>query len=281
MELTRSTSNTNGIKYFTGLAPVSLLAINPTHDELKTITDNPNIPESLCNYDVRYNTLMERDEKPLMLWFKHEDSSPFPVSLSVANSPVMSKNGKVKFINGYGKISSYVTSIDDISNNPRMSWFSTSNVKQLLQGEEELYTILKQLYRIDETKEEWLKFVIENNLTADKLFAGNKQAFDALKSFVDSCKDSCVVGLLIVKKSESDGKEKLRQELLINTDLLFRTTTCQVTDTMLTKLQQVESSAKSRDVEITKRLYTHKFQEFSEADCVNSAPSSVIQSKWL
>jgi hypothetical protein len=279
----QSTGNVSNINFFTGLAPVSLVAINPTHNELKELTSNENIPEALCNYDPRENKFTQKMEKPLVLWFKHKDSSPFPMTINISNSPVMSKNGKIKVINGFGKISSYVDNVESIANNPKMSWFSTNKTKQLLQGEEELYTVLKQLYRLDETKEEWLDYVLTHNLTADALYNDNKLAMNTLKEFVANCKDYCIVALLVIKKSESDGKERLRQELVLNPDIIFRTTTCSITDTMFTKLLQVEKQQKDAGYELTKKLYTHKFQEFNEADCVNNAPpvDSSIHSKWI
>lgn len=276
--LKQSTSSNRTVNYYTGLSPVQVLAINPTHEQLKTITGNDNIPEVLANYEIRENKFTQKDEMPLVFWFKTPEEAIFSFTVNISKQPVMSKNGKTKFINDYGKISSFVENIEAITENPKMKWYSTSTVKQLTQGEELLYTILKQLFRYDESEAGWLSQMQENHLTSEALFNGDKRAWVALNGFLALVVDNCVVVPLTVKESTtSEGNVRLRQEVLLNTDLIFRTVTCKVTDSMVDKFVQVDNEYQSRTgMNITKNYYTHTFQAFDREKCVGNAPSETV-----
>lgn len=273
--LNKSVSSNNNIKFYTGLTSVKVLGVNPTHEQLKEITGNENIPASFCNYQERTNQFAQIQEFPITIWFKAGDSV-FPQTINVGREKAMSKNGKFKIINNYGKISSFISSIEELQNNPKMQWFSTTSWKPLLVGEEMLYTLMKQLYKYDEGSEGWLDNMVTNNIVADKLFNG--QGIDALRTFLlEYCKDQEIIMLLTVKKRIlEDNKEKLQQELVMNSDLIFRTVTGQVTDTMLDKVKTVDNDLQTRTGKfISKNEYTYDFQEFNSDNSVNKAPDSV------
>lgn len=278
-DLKTSQSANRTVKYYTGLSAVQVIAVNPTHDELKKITENDNIPVQLATYERRTNQFTDTEEFPVTFWFRNQDGATFPYTVNVSKSEVKSANGKMKFINNYGKISSYVNELDDISLNPKMSWFSTKLVKPVLRGEEDIYTLLKQLFRYDEKESGWMEQMLTNNLTSDKLFNEDKQAWAALREFLAMTSENCVVMPLVVKTyTDANGVERMRQEVLFNTELIFRTTTCKVTDYMLDKFIAVDTAYQARTGKtLSKNYYTHSYQEFNKESCIGNAPTEVLQ----
>ena len=275
--LSQSTSSNRTVEYFTGLTAVSVVGVNPTHEELKVITGNDNIPASFCDYKQRENQFLKIQEFPITVWFKVGNAT-FPQTINVGKESVSSRNGKVKFINNYGKISSFIGSLDDIKNNPKMAWFSTSVTKPVLVGEEILYSLMKQLYRYDETSDGWLDNMVSNNITADKLVDG--VGIKELRNFFNLCKDNQLVMLLTVKKRlTSDGKERLQQEVVMNPDLMFRTVTGQVTDSMLEKVKQLDADYLLRvGKPISNNEYSYEFGPYSENNVVNKTPKNIVSS---
>jgi hypothetical protein len=277
--LKTSQSANRTVKYFTGLSALQVVAVNPTHEELKKITENDNIPIQLATYERRTNQFTDSEEFPVTFWFRNQDGATFPYTINVSKGEVKSANGKMKFINNYGKISSFVNELDDITLNPKMSWYSTTMVKPVLRGEEDIYTLLKQLFRYDEKESGWIEQMLANNLTADKLFSEDKQAWAALREFITVTADNCVVMPLTVKVyTDANGVERMRQEVLFNTELIFRTVTCKVTDYMLDKFIAVDTAYQARTGKtLSKNYYTHSYQEFNKENCIGNAPASVLQ----
>jgi hypothetical protein len=282
-DLKVSAASSKSIALYTGLSPVQVVAINPTHEELKVITSNNSIPEQLAVYSKRTNQFTQTEEMPLTIWFKTSEGATFPYTLNMTDKKITSKNGKVKFINDYGKISAYVDNISSISDNPKMKWFSTSTVRELTGGEDDLFTLMKQLLRYDEGSSGWLEQMNANYLTGEKLFDGDRRAWSAIRGFFDMVKDNCVVMPLVVKSyNDANGTERFRQEVLFNQDLIFRTVTCSITDGMTDKFIAVDNTYQIRmDKPITNKYYTYIFQEFKKEDCISAAPATVVPQSWL
>ena len=276
--LTVSQASTKSISLYTGLSPVQVVAINPSHDDLKVITGNNNIPEQLSVYTKRVNQFTGNEELPLTLWFRTPEGATFPYTINISDKKVTSKNGKVKLINNYGKISAYVDSVKSIQDNPKMSWFSTTLTRDLTIGEEDLFTLMKQLLRYDEGSAGWLEQMESNYLSGEKLFDGDKRAWNAIREFFNMVKDNCVIMPLVVKSyNDANGTERFRQEILFNSELIFRTVTCSVTDGMTDKFIAVDNSYQSRvGKAISNKYYTYLFQEFKKEDCIAMAPSSPV-----
>jgi hypothetical protein len=132
-------------KLYTGLAPVKVVAINPTTQELRQLLNNDEVKE------VSYSQT-NRDGNPttrIDFWLRNEDLNILTkFSVFMSNQEITYKNGKKLLINN--KLQTTIAeSIDAVKQNEKMKWFSTDNVRYCKEGEDILYNFVSNLVNAD------------------------------------------------------------------------------------------------------------------------------------
>lgn len=145
---TRS-SNSSNKKLYTGIAPIKIVAINPTREQIAAM------------YDVDVEKVKEpnyftEDSTRLDFWYNNHDSITTPLlgkfALFVSNQVRTSQSGKTQYIDAHSK-TCWADSLGDLAErNTKLSDYSKlklNNVREALRGEEDLYNLMKAYGNID------------------------------------------------------------------------------------------------------------------------------------
>lgn len=275
-DLAGAQSKSNVNTRYTGLAPVIPICVNPTFDRLCEVLEIENKENAaglakMCNYDIRTNPNTQRDERPVVVWvYSPQASSYVPITFNISNGLVTSKNGdKFRYINKRGQISYFATSADEIANNPKVtSWFSTEGLREIVWGEAELYTWIQKLIRYDASVKgaNFLNTLEQAGVTADNLYNGDVSGVQQLIDYATANANSIIM-LHVIKEKETDNGPRYYQELLLNTDVMFRNGDKGVVPSMHDKVYSIIKDKEQQGYNLTTRLFTIEFQEFSKNDC--------------
>jgi len=174
-----------------GIAKVKVLVVNPTHEQLKKIYNNPEVkaPE--------YKFINRDGEQGIRLDFFFKSTEPAitdKVTFFLGNSFKVSQKGSMQVINSQGQ-SSWVQDINNIN----LEWFNKQNVRQAREGEVDLYNFLCTLFNID-TRDPKTNVVLE---TYDNILKGNVTELNELIQYFDKQKNISEIKVLLGVK---DGK---------------------------------------------------------------------------
>jgi len=131
-------SESKGKQLFTGVANMNVIAINPTVEELSKIYNTDNVSEPTYvtennngNTKVRLDFFLQNEENGII--------TSFPIWLE--NEARVSAAGNNQFINRKVQ-STWSTSLEDLAENEKMSWFDITTARQAKSGEVDLYDFL-------------------------------------------------------------------------------------------------------------------------------------------
>jgi hypothetical protein len=159
---TRSTGGASNKKLFTGIAPIKIVLVNPTREQIAEL------------YEVEVDKVKEpnyftEDSTRIDFWYKNHDSITTPLlgkfALFIGNQPRTSQSGKNQYIDNHSK-TCWADSLGDLSErNGKLADFNKlklDNVRQALKGEEDLYSLLRSYGNIDTNNSPFMLDDIKN-----------------------------------------------------------------------------------------------------------------------
>jgi hypothetical protein len=282
----------------TGLAVVKPLFVNPTNEDYKRLTGK-DLPYTL-EYVVKENSnINNREEFPIRILVHQLEKDVFEfVNFNVSNIKDVAQTGSKRFMDSKGNMT-WSQSLETIQSNPNMSWFDSSNTRELYVGEYELYNWIQKLVSYD-TRAEGANFKDEMTnagITSDALFKGNTSGLQKLIDW--SNKQGYALGMLFfVDEKVKDGNTIHNQKLAsYPVELFFYTdekdgvrTISNYSYKAMEKLIKGDESKGQKPVTI-KGLYTYKLQDFDKETSLGGAPTTTIansvsngttaSSKWV
>lgn len=143
------TSGTSNKKLFTGIAPIKIVAVNPTREQIAALYDVDVEKVKEPNYFTEDSTRID-------FFYKNHDSLTTPLlgkfALFVSGQKRVSQSGKVQYIDNHSKVT-WADSLGDLSErNSKLADYNKlklDNVREALRGEEDLYSLLRCYGNID------------------------------------------------------------------------------------------------------------------------------------
>jgi hypothetical protein len=143
------TSGTSNKKLFTGIAPIKIVAVNPTREQIAALyeVDVEKVKEP--NYFTEDSTRID-------FFYKNHESLTTPLlgkfALFISAQTRVSQSGKTQYIDNHSKVT-WADSLGDLSErNSKLADYNKlklDNVREALRGEEDLYTLLRSYGNID------------------------------------------------------------------------------------------------------------------------------------
>lgn len=281
----------------TGLAVVKPLFVNPTNEDYKRLTGK-DLPYTL-EYVVKENSnINNREEFPINILVVQPEKEVYDFQrFNIGNTKDVAQTGSKRFMDSKGNMT-WSQSLETIQSNPNMSWFDSSNTRELYVGEYELYNWIQKLVSYD-TRAEGANFKDEMTnagITAESLFKGNTSGLQKLIDW--SNKQGYALGMLFfVDEKVKDGNTIHNQKLAsYPVELFFYTdekdgvrTISNYSYKAMEKLIKGDESKGQKPVTI-KGLYTYKLQDFDKATSLGGEPTTTIAnssvgatatSKWV
>lgn len=215
----RETTNSQEIKRYIGVAPVFVLAVNPTKDELEKIYNNTsdNAPEYLSKTEVNGKEV-EQVRIDFIVQTNTERSNGIDLktklSFFLTNMPKYNRDGsKVQVINKYGETT--WLSIEDAKNKvipSNLSWFEAADIRPAYIGEAELTIFIKKYLNIPNKsyrKSNGELVELENKADAEarldcisNYFKGDFSELKTIASLLPNNEIKCMFGV----RTTDDGK---------------------------------------------------------------------------
>ncbi len=139
MAITSNSSETQvagggGVKLYVGIAPVNVVAVNPTLSELNAIGVNLKNEPEYKNVEIGgevYNKIV--------FWVKHYNPEfATKVEFLVQPQPRVSQSGKAQWVNNIGQFA-----FSDTKASEAYEWFKDEGVRKAFVGEEKLMSFIK------------------------------------------------------------------------------------------------------------------------------------------
>ena len=146
-----------GIRTYSGLTNVKVLAVNPTMAELHAMDINV---KQEPNYKVSFS---DQDYNKVVFWLTNEDGN-FKLEVLMTNTPRVSQAGKHQWINAVGQS----TWSDDA---PTYEWWKTEGQRKAYVGEETLINFVKAWANVasgDEVSFDTMDAIANGDLTEIK-----------------------------------------------------------------------------------------------------------------
>ena len=146
-----------GIKTFSGLTNVNVIAVNPTMAELHAMDINV---KQEPNYDVSFS---DQEFKKIAFWLSNDDGN-FKLEILVNNTPKQSKTGKFQWLNNVGQS----TWADDA---PTYEWWKKEGERKAYTGEETLISFVKAWANVasgDEVSFDTIASIVTGDVTEIK-----------------------------------------------------------------------------------------------------------------
>jgi len=268
-----NTATSSTFSLYTGLAPLTLCAVNPSTEELAELLDRD--ITWTPNYELRENPHNGRMERPITFWVTSDLTKAYtPITFNLSLNTVTAANGKMRYIDKLGQSTYYVTDKQEIIDNAKVTWIDTDSLVPLRYGEENINNFMQRLvkYSPKNADADWRADLSKYNMTFDELY---NNSLDGLKTFIEYTRDNemQIVGLYVVTKKtvvSDEGVEtfKHRQDILSNTDTFFSYYN-KLDERMHNRLRTIVNKRIEQGLTLTTKLYTYKFQEFNEENCTN------------
>lgn len=278
-------SSSEGLSFYTGLAPIKILAINPTEEELAEIIGE----DAAKKFDTDYaltEGFNEETVRPVNIWYqdKEEKVSPSTFTINISEDEVVSRNGNNQLIND--KLQTAFMSKEDIEKHPKMGWFDLSTARNAKIGEENLYKLISQFLRWDfDSEVEFMDMIRKTGVDVQTVYDGN---FEGLRAFAKYVKDNefNMIGCFVVSQKTTDDGIRNRQGFLTNPDTWYRTATGEVVQGIKDNFFNKHKKAVDQGRQLSSKYYTVDFQEFNKEDCLNSVPEDIadtseLSSSWI
>ena len=255
-------------KLFTGLNAIKILGINPTEKQLKEI-----IGDAAEKFNTAYDKTEDFNEntvRPVTIWVQDlgEEVSPIVFTINVnPNKGIISRNGNILHIND--EIRSIYMTEQQIKDHPKMGWYNMRGFREAKIGEESLYQFISTILRWDfKGENSFLDMVKDLKLDLETIFNGDYSGLHKLVEYTNEKKFSMIVPF-VVKQKETDDGIVTRQEILVNSDYWYRTSTGLVTNYMLDSFLNSHKKAIQEGRQITQKYYTASWTEFNKGLCLN------------
>jgi hypothetical protein len=143
------TGSTSSKKLFTGIAPIKIVAVNPTREQIAALYDVDVEKVKEPNYFTEDSTRID-------FWYKNHDSITTPLlgkfALFLSNQVRTSQSGKTQYIDAHSK-TCWADSLGDLSErNMKLADYNKlklDKVREALRGEEDLYSLLRSYGNVD------------------------------------------------------------------------------------------------------------------------------------
>jgi len=143
------TGSTSTKKLFTGIAPIKIVAVNPTREQIAALYDVDVEKVKEPNYFTEDSTRID-------FWYKNHDSISTPLlgkfALFLSNQVRTSQSGKTQYIDAHSK-TCWADSLGDLSErNSKLADYNKlklDKVREALRGEEDLYSLLRSYGNVD------------------------------------------------------------------------------------------------------------------------------------
>ncbi len=260
-----NSSDSNIIKNYTGVGKLTIHAVNPTKEELTKM-----IGEGASKFNTDYTITKDlngKDVMPLNFWCSADGETIFLQTINLYNEDKIASTGSVRVINNKVQYT-YSKSLDALSANENMNWFSQEGIRVAKVNEILYYKLLADMikwnHKLDMT---FYEFCEQNNLTFQEIYGGNFKGLKELISEVNADEESNYGAyvLFVVKENAETGK--LRQSFITRPDYIFRS------EYGVNTVQKLYKEAEQSGNKITNHYFTFKFQEFNREDCVGQAPT--------
>ena len=156
-----------GIKLYSGLTNVNVIAVNPTMTELHALDINV---KSEPNYAV---TIGEEQYSKLTFWLRN-DNGNFRLEVLMQDKARISQNGKYQWVNNIGQATWS-------SDSPTYEWWKTEGQRKAYVGEETLINFVKAWANVasgDDVSFDTIDNIVKGDLTEVKelvkVLAGNQ-----------------------------------------------------------------------------------------------------------
>jgi len=198
-------STVNDSKKFTGIIPFSVIAINPTKQDLHDL--GLTYVKSEPKYHLEFESNGETRKSTLVdIWLKSVPSVKNPdidmitkVSFFISNDLFISVNtGKTQYVNKYGR-TAWATSPEGLNGN---EWYLNEESRPSYRGEEDLYKFM--FAWLNMSYDPARKFLNPCRIDVSKLFAGD---YSELQEIVKIAKPYVVKALVGVRRVENDNGE--------------------------------------------------------------------------
>jgi len=167
-----------GMKTFSGLTNVSVVAVNPTMAELHAMDINV---KQEPNYTVEFSG---ESYNKIVFWLNNSDGN-FRLEILMQNKPKVSQTGKHQWMNAIGQ-STWST------DEPTYDWWKTEGQRKAYTGEETLINFVKA----------WANVASGDEVTFDTMPAIANGTTAEIKSLVEALKGNQVRVLIGVKDSK-------------------------------------------------------------------------------
>lgn len=167
-----------GMKTFSGLTNVNVIAVNPTMAELHAMDINV---KQEPNYTVEFSG---ESYNKIVFWLNNSDGN-FRLEILMQNKPKVSQTGKHQWMNAIGQ-STWST------DEPTYDWWKTEGQRKAYTGEETLINFVKA----------WANVASGDEVTFDTMPAIANGTTAEIKSLVEALKGNQVRVLIGVKDSK-------------------------------------------------------------------------------
>lgn len=263
--------NKNSSVTLTGIGEIKVLAINPTEATLTELIGKRGGKAFDTVYAKKNN--MGVMERPVIFWVQdvEELGQPFPVQINLTDTDYVASTGSLKIINNNLQ-DSWSASIETLTSNPRMSWFSQEGIRVAKKGELAYSKFLSILLNIKMQEGNYQEILASESLDFNSVFNGN---FDGLRSLTTylNANDSTLVGLFTAKETVNDKGTFTRQKFLMRPDTWFK----YKGDKVVNALQKQRDNALERGTDLTNNFFTFELMKFDKSKCFNAEPDFETQ----
>ena len=253
---------------YVGVAPLKVLAINPTREQLREI-----IGDGADKFNVEYAQRPNYNQvtvRPLAIWVSDYEGkvSPTLLNYDLGLEYVESKSGKGLFFSDDGKTSYAATEA------MMPSWTKGPFIKSRI-GEAAWYDLVYKLFKWDQNDETpFSKFLKDTGLDLETIYAGN---FKGVHDFVEYAKaqDFTVIAPFTVKVDHTENGEVYRQRVLNRPEYIFSNWSG-VTDSQIKSLVTREAAQQEQGYQFTNDGYciTKGLVEFNAEEHMKHIPNT-------
>lgn len=163
------TSGASPKKLYTGIVPVTIVAVNPTRKQIAELYEIDEEKVKEPNYFTETSTRLD-------FWYRNHSSVNTPLLgkfvLFISNQVRSSQSGKIQYIDDHSR-TCWADNISDLAEaNTRLADYgklNLKNVREAMRGEDDLYTLMKAYGNIDISKNPFMLDdfgqLVKNNTT--------------------------------------------------------------------------------------------------------------------
>lgn len=243
---------------YTGLTTFKVLGINPNLSDLSEIIGEERASKFDLTYGIREDIAGNR-VRPITIWIQdtNELMNPTIFTINIGDFDAVSQRGNYQIMNDRFQ-HSYAESIEKLTENPNMYWFSQEGIQVAKHGIIDWYEFVNKLLRFDLSGEEkFLKFVKDTKLDFDTLYKGDFSGLHELVKYANA-KEMSFIGIALVKEKEG---EAFYQDFLDKSNFWFKGDN--VTEAIKDKVRSEIKNAEDRGYNITSKHYTVEFEKFN------------------